>query len=106
MPARTRGRGMDVEGLGIVYLEASATGLPVVAGNSGGAPETVRDELTGHVVDGRNPAQLANTLASLLADPYRAAVMGRAGREWVTRHWGWEIVADRLARLLSDESTS
>ena len=52
MPCRTRRGGLDVEGLGIVYLEASATGLPVVAGNSGGAPEAVRPGETGYVVDG------------------------------------------------------
>jgi len=105
MPVRTRGRGMDVEGLGIVYLEASATGLPVVAGNSGGAPETVRDELTGRVVDGRNPAQLTDTLTSLLSDPVRAAGMGQAGREWILGHWRWDIVANRLAMLLAGDIT-
>ncbi|PRC62823.1 alpha-(1-2)-phosphatidylinositol mannosyltransferase, partial [Mycobacterium sp. ITM-2017-0098] len=52
MPCRTRGSGLDVEGLGIVYLEASSTGVPVVAGRSGGAPETVVDGETGVVVDG------------------------------------------------------
>ena len=51
MPCRTRGAGLDVEGLGIVYLEASATGVPVVAGRSGGAPETVQDGETGLVVE-------------------------------------------------------
>lgn len=106
MPARTRGGGMDVEGLGIVYLEASAAGLPVVAGESGGAPETVRDEVTGHVVDGRDVAQLTDTLTSLLADPVRARAMGTAGREWVAKAWRWEIVADRLAGLLSDDAVS
>ncbi|KMS84374.1 glycosyltransferase family 4 protein [Prauserella rugosa] len=100
MPARTRGKGLDVEGLGIVYLEASATGLPVVAGNSGGAPETVRDEVTGHVVDGRKLEQLVDTLASLLADPVRARAMGEAGRRWVTEHWRWDVLARRLAALL------
>ena len=54
LPCRTRGGGLDVEGLGIVLLEAAACGLPVVAGDSGGAPETVRDGETGHVVDGRD----------------------------------------------------
>ena len=54
MPCRTRGAGLDVEGLGIVFLEASATGVPVVAGDSGGAPETVLEGETGHVVDGRD----------------------------------------------------
>ncbi|PRX48536.1 phosphatidylinositol alpha-1,6-mannosyltransferase [Prauserella shujinwangii] len=100
MPARTRGKGLDVEGLGIVYLEASATGLPVVAGRSGGAPETVLDEVTGHVVDGRRLAQLVDTLAAVLADPARARRMGEAGRRWVTEHWRWDILARRLAAML------
>ncbi|PXY21715.1 glycosyltransferase family 4 protein [Prauserella endophytica] len=100
MPARTRGKGLDVEGLGIVYLEASATGLPVVAGNSGGAPETVLDEVTGHVVDGRRLDQLVDTVAPLLADPVRARRMGEAGRAWVSEHWRWDILASRLAAML------
>lgn len=103
MPARTRGKGLDVEGLGIVYLEASATGLPVVAGRSGGAPETVLDEVTGHVVDGRDVEQLTDTLAALLADPTRAARMGAAGRDWVSEQWRWDRLAHRLAGLLSGE---
>ncbi|GAA5159632.1 glycosyltransferase family 4 protein [Amycolatopsis dongchuanensis] len=101
MPARTRGKGLDVEGLGIVYLEASATGLPVIAGRSGGAPETVLDEVTGHVVDGRDVLQLAETLASLLGDPTRARKMGQAGREWVSENWKWEDLATRLKGLLA-----
>jgi phosphatidylinositol alpha-1,6-mannosyltransferase len=101
MPARTRGKGLDVEGLGIVYLEASASGLPVVAGNSGGAPETVLDEVTGHVVDGREQAALVDTLAALLADPVRARRMGEAGRQWVTKHWRWDVLAQRLSELLA-----
>ena len=52
MPCRTRRAGLDVEGLGIVYLEASATGLPVLAGDSGGAPDAVLDGETGYVVAG------------------------------------------------------
>ena len=71
LPCRTRGGGLDVEGLGIVLLEASASGLPVVAGHSGGAPETVREGVTGHVVDGRDTGALADALAGLLADPDR-----------------------------------
>lgn len=103
MPARTRGKGLDVEGLGIVYLEASASGLPVVAGRSGGAPETVLDEVTGHVVDGRDLDQLTDTLAALLSDPTRAARMGAAGRAWVSENWRWDKLAHRLAGLLSGE---
>jgi phosphatidylinositol alpha-1,6-mannosyltransferase len=100
MPCRTHGRGLDVEGLGIVYLEASASGLPVVAGNSGGAPEAVLPGVTGHVVDGRKPDELADTVSDLLADPDRAAAMGEAGRRWVSDHWQWDGIARRLETLL------
>lgn len=101
MPCRTHGRGLDVEGLGIVYLEASASGLPVVAGRSGGAPETVLDGVTGNVVDGRDVAQIAESVGALLADPTWASEMGEAGRRWVSRHWRWQDIARRLARLLN-----
>lgn len=101
MPCRTHGRGLDVEGLGIVYLEASASGLPVVAGRSGGAPETVLDDVTGHIVDGRDVAQIADKVGGLLAHPTWAAEMGEAGRRWVSRHWRWEDIARRLAGLLN-----
>ncbi|GAA2675286.1 MULTISPECIES: glycosyltransferase family 4 protein [Actinosynnema] len=101
MPCRTRGRGLDVEGLGIVYLEASATGLPVVAGRSGGAPETVRDGVTGHVVDGREVHAVAESTAALLADPGLAAKMGQAGREWVSDRWRWSDMAARLGSLIA-----
>jgi phosphatidylinositol alpha-1,6-mannosyltransferase len=100
MPCRTRGAGLDVEGLGIVFLEASATGVPVVAGRSGGAPETVRDGETGVVVDGWDVGAIAATVGDLLADPDRAARMGEAGRRWVVDNWQWSGKAQRLADLL------
>ncbi len=100
MPCRTRGAGMDVEGLGIVFLEASATGVPVVAGVSGGAPETVRHNETGLVVDGRSVREIAGAVADLLTDRNRAAAMGAAGRHWVTSQWRWDTLAARLADLL------
>ncbi|HEY2205685.1 MAG TPA: glycosyltransferase family 4 protein, partial [Pseudonocardia sp.] len=80
LPCRTRGRGLDVEGLGIALLEASATAVPVVAGDSGGAPETVQRGRTGHVVPGRDRVALADALVDLLGDPDRARAMGVAGR--------------------------
>jgi phosphatidylinositol alpha-1,6-mannosyltransferase len=101
MPCRTRNAGLDVEGLGIVYLEASAVGLPVVAGDSGGAPDAVRAGETGHVVGGRDLAALTDRVATLLADPDAAKIMGAAGRSWVEREWRWETQADRLAALLA-----
>ena len=99
MPCRTRRRGLDVEGLGIVYLEASATGLPVVAGDSGGAPDAVREGETGYVVDGRDVAAIADRVATLLADPELARRMGAAGRAWVERDWRWDTQAARMRAL-------
>ena len=104
MPCRTRGAGLDVEGLGIVYLEASASGVPVVAGRSGGAPETVLDGETGLVVDGWDVGAISASVADLLADPDRAARMGEAGRRWVVDNWQWRTQADRLAALLQPAS--
>ncbi|MDW3849251.1 glycosyltransferase family 4 protein [Micromonospora sp. BRA006-A] len=101
MPCRTRNRGLDVEGLGIVYLEASATGLPVVAGDSGGAPDAVREGETGYVVGGRDVARLADRVATLLADRDLARQFGAAGRAWVEREWRWETQAQRMAALLA-----
>jgi phosphatidylinositol alpha-1,6-mannosyltransferase len=101
LPCRTRGGGLDVEGLGIVLLEASASGLPVVAGDSGGAPETVREGVTGHVVGGRDLDALIGALAGLLADPSRARRMGAAGREWMVRDWALPALVQRLQVLLS-----
>lgn len=100
MPCRTHGRGLDVEGLGIVYLEASAAGLPVVAGRSGGAPETVLPGVTGQVIDGRELGSLVDVIGELLADPERAVAMGEAGRRWVSDHWRWADLAGRLEALL------
>ncbi|WP_099025024.1 glycosyltransferase family 4 protein [Mycolicibacterium palauense] len=101
MPCRTRGAGLDVEGLGIVFLEASATGVPVVAGDSGGAPETVVDGRTGRVVDGRALDQITDAVAGLLIDPDTAARMGAAGRDWVTSQWQWDKLAGRMSALLA-----
>lgn len=101
MPCRTRLLGLDVEGLGLVYLEAAACGLPVVAGDSGGAPETVLPGETGYVVDGRSVTAVAERIVELLRDPVRARAMGARGREWVQREWGWHAVTARLRALLT-----
>jgi phosphatidylinositol alpha-1,6-mannosyltransferase len=100
MPCRTRNRGLDVEGLGIVYLEASATGLPVVAGDSGGAPDAVRDGETGYVVGGQDSAGLTDRLVALLTDRDLARRMGAAGRAWVERDWRWDTQAEHMRKLL------
>ena len=101
MPCRTRRGGLDVEGLGIVYLEASASGLPVVGGDSGGAPDAILPGETGYVVSGRDPAAVADRIAGLLADPAGARAMGEKGAAWVDREWRWELVADRLMAILA-----
>jgi phosphatidylinositol alpha-1,6-mannosyltransferase len=101
MPCRDRLRGLEVEGLGIVFLEASATGLPVVAGRSGGSPDAVLDGETGYVVDGTDVATVAARLVELLAEPERARAMGEAGRAWVERDWRWDVLARRLRGLLA-----
>jgi phosphatidylinositol alpha-1,6-mannosyltransferase len=101
MPCRTRRRGLDVEGLGIVYLEASATGLPVVGGDSGNAPDAIRDGETGYVVPGRDTAAVAQRISSLLAGPAGARAMGEKGRAWVEQEWDWELAARRLERILA-----
>ncbi len=99
MPCRTRRAGLDVEGLGIVYLEASATGLPVIAGDSGGAPDAVLDGETGYVV--RDVPGLAARITELLTDPARARAMGEKGLAWVERDWREELAAARLQAILS-----
>jgi phosphatidylinositol alpha-1,6-mannosyltransferase len=100
MPCRTRRHGLDVEGLGIVYLEASAAGLPVIGGDSGGAPDAILDGESGYVVAGRDTAALADRLAELLADPAKARAMGEKGRAWVERDWSWEHSAARLQAII------
>ncbi|MCQ4364039.1 GDP-mannose-dependent alpha-(1-6)-phosphatidylinositol monomannoside mannosyltransferase [Mycobacterium gordonae] len=104
MPCRTRGAGMDVEGLGIVFLEASATGVAVVAGDSGGAPEAVQHNKTGLVVDGNSVDEIGEAVTELLIDRDRAAAMGAAGRDWVRSEWRWDLLAARLEKLLGAQS--
>jgi phosphatidylinositol alpha-1,6-mannosyltransferase len=103
MPCRTRRGGLDIEGLGIVYLEASALGLAVVGGDSGGAPDAVLEGETGYVVPGageQSVPQTARRVAELLADPAKADRMGKAGRDWVEREWQWPLVRRRFRELL------
>jgi len=101
MPCRTRIGGWDVEGLGIVFLEGSATGLPVVVGNSGGAIDAVVDGETGFLVDGSNTDEIAERIGFLLSNPEAARRMGEAGRNWVTGEWTWDSNFKKLDALLS-----
>jgi len=101
MPSRSRFAGLEVEGLGIVYLEASACGLPVIAGASGGAPDAVIEGVTGFVVDGTNMEEIANRAIQLLLDEKLRISMGSAGRAWIQKEWRWQIWAGKFSELLA-----
>lgn len=100
MPSRSRFGGLEVEGLGIAYLEASACGLPVIAGSSGGAPDAVVDGKSGVVVNGTDITAIAKTVIKFLRDPEGSRQMGQFGRNWVVEKWRWEIWSQAFERLL------
>jgi len=102
MPCRSRLGGLEVEGWGNVFVEASACGKPIVVGDSGGARETVRDGETGLLVDGRDVDEVAAAVADLLGDRERARRMGLAGRDRVEREHAWPSIAGRLAGWLRE----
>ena len=99
-PTRERFAGLEVEGLGIVYLEASASGVPVIAGDSGGSPDAVQQDVTGKVVAGSDIDGLAKALTELLADAQLRAQMGSAGRLWMESQWSWQVIGARFRHLL------
>ncbi len=100
MPSRSRLFGLEVEGLGIVYLEASACGLPVIGGDSGGAPDAVLEGQTGYVVDGNDVEEIAARAIELLADANLREKLGARGRSWVEEEWHWDIWSKRFNALL------
>lgn len=100
MPVRSRFAGLEVEGLGIVYLEASACALPVIVGNSGGATDAVIDSVTGLLVDGSDTDQIADAVCKLLTDQSRAKAMGLAGRGWVIENWQINTWSEKFNKLL------
>jgi phosphatidylinositol alpha-1,6-mannosyltransferase len=101
MPSRSRLMGLEVEGLGIVYLEASSCGLPVLAGNSGGAPDAVKQSETGLVVSGTDEKQIASAAIELLNNSDSSKKMGLAGRQWIVNNWRWEIWSKEFEALLN-----
>ena len=101
MPSRDRFFGLEVEGLGIVYLEASACGVPVIVGKSGGAPDAVIDNQTGLIVDGTNPKEISDAICKLLDNKDLAMQMGRNGRQWVVENWRWQIWSEKFNALLN-----
>jgi phosphatidylinositol alpha-1,6-mannosyltransferase len=94
MPCRSRWGGLEVEGLGLVFLEAAAAGLPVLAGSSGGSPETVIPGETGFVVDSVD--DIVDGLEILLGDRQRAREMGAKGRARVVEEYVWDRVVANL----------
>jgi phosphatidylinositol alpha-1,6-mannosyltransferase len=100
MPSRSRLLGLEVEGLGISYLEASACGIPVVGGMSGGAPDAVIENETGTIVNGRDRQAIALSIITLLQDSERRAAMAHRGREWAVSEWNWSLWGERFRQLL------
>ena len=101
MPSRLPPEGVGGEGFGIVYLEAAARGLPVVAADVAGPRDAVLDGQTGLLVDPEDPRAVADALASLLRDPERARALGEAGRERA-RELTWRRHAEAVERLAAD----
>jgi phosphatidyl-myo-inositol dimannoside synthase len=100
LPLRTRWAGLNPEGLGLAALEAAACGVPVIVGNSGGAPETVRDGDTGFVVPSDDHDLLADRLSLLLDNPALAHQMGSRGRRYVSANFSMESARARLQEAL------
>lgn len=94
MPCESRWGGLEIEGLGLVFLEAASTGLAVIAGDSGGSPETVREGSTGYVVSSVD--QLVAAISALDADRKLLVDMGTAGRRLVEQEFTWGAVAARM----------
>ena len=101
-PCRSRYGGLEVEGLGIVYLEASACGVPVIAGKSGGAPDAVLDGKTGLLVNGRDHREVGAAVIKLLSDKPLRQKMGVDGRVWMEQLWSWEGIGARFEEIISD----
>ena len=99
MCCRERWGGLEAEGFGIVFLEAAASGVPAVAGRSGGAWEAVDDGSTGFVVDPLDAGAVATALERLLADPALRRRMGDAARARAEQAFSYDTLADRLVPL-------
>ena len=102
MCCRNRWRGLEQEGFGIVFLEAAASGVPSIAGDSGGAADAVLDGKTGLVVaPPDDPAAVAAALGRLLDDPALASSMGQAARQRAESEFNYDLLAARLAAALN-----
>jgi sugar transferase (PEP-CTERM/EpsH1 system associated) len=90
------------EGLSITLLEAMAAGLPVVATDVGGNPEVVLDDVTGYVVEARNPEALASAMQKIMQNPDEAAVMGERGRDRVQRKFSLDVMVGGYEQIYEE----
>lgn len=102
LPTHTRKFGVDVEGLGIVFLEASASGIPILVGDSGGSADAVRPGVTGMLI-GTDPPAIAASIVQLAHDDSLRRGMGEAGRQWMVEDWQWQDRAASVAELLEGD---
>ncbi|MFK0522517.1 glycosyltransferase family 4 protein [Paenibacillus illinoisensis] len=99
MPSRDIKEKGDVEGFGIVFLEANYYRLPVIAGNSGGIPDAVKDRVTGYLVDPMDDIEIANRIEELVVNEKLAEEMGNNGHDWVINHCLWSHRSQLLKKL-------
>lgn len=102
LPVREEPDDDEVEGFGIVFCEAAAAGIPVVAGDSGGVADAVRDGETAFLVPPRDAAATADALARLLDDDTLRRTMGRAGRCAVEAYYNWDRAAAEVWAILEE----
>lgn len=104
MPCRERKGGLEVEAFGIVFIQAQAVGVPVIAGNIGGVPDSLRDGSTGLLVESTDESAVLEGVAELLGDPDRASEMGNAGAGYVEEGFTWDRRVTELRDLLGSLS--
>ena len=102
LPTHTRRWGVDVEGLGIVFLEASAAGVPILVGDSGGSVDAVQDGVTGNLI-GTNPEAIAAEIVELARDEAQRREMGARGRQWMVDEWQWADRATSVSGILGGD---
>lgn len=100
MPNREMPNG-DIEGFGLVFLEANMCGLPVIGGRSGGAVDAIEHERTGYLVDPISPGEISRRLIDLLSDPGLRQRMGDAGRRRVEEQFTWSAAGQTLHRAVA-----
>lgn len=100
MPCRERKGGLEVEAFGIVFIQAEAVGVPVVAGDIGGVPDSLIDGETGYLVDSSDPGAVLERLVELLEDSEKRRTMGEAAARFVSSGFTWERRTAELRTLL------